>query len=157
MPKISALIHASNDASRLGRLLESLRPCDQVLIIDNASDESIEKVAHEYGADLRKSVPGVPPGAYSMDAIHEWILCLLPNESLSESLETSIFYWKEGDPKREDTFAMTVREEKEGRWSERPSEVRLINRCCMNWTGKLPPNLENAFVLTGHLLRFDHP
>jgi len=92
-----------------------------------------------------------------MDTVHEWVLSVLPNESLSEGLEASLFSWKEGDPKREDMFAFTLREEKEGRWSELPSEVRLVNRCCVNWTGKLPPNLEGAFVLPGHLLRFDHP
>jgi len=157
MPKISAIVHTRNDAPRLGRLLETLRPCDQVLIIDDSTDDSVQKVAHEYGAALRKCISGVTPGAYAMDAIHEWILCVLPNESLSEGLEASLFSWKEGEPKREDLFAMTIREEKEGQWSELSSEVRLINRCCVNWTGKMPPNLEGAFVLPGHLLRFDHP
>lgn len=157
MPKISAIIHTRNDAPRLGRLLETLRPCDQVLIIDDSTDDSVEKVAREYGADLRKFIPGVTPGAYSMDALNEWILCMLPNESLSEGLEASLFSWKEGDPKRQDVFAMVIREEKEGQWTEHASEVRLINRCCVNWTGTLPPNLDGAFVLPGHLLRFDHP
>ncbi len=157
MPKLSAIVHTRNDAPRVGRLLETLRPCDQVLIIDDSTDDGVEKVAHQYGASYRKCIPGVTPGAYSMDALHEWILCILPNESLSEGLEASLFSWKEGDPKREDTFAVTVREEKNGQWSDLPSEVRLINRCCVNWTGKLPPNLENAFVLPGHLNRFDTP
>ena len=157
MPKITAVIHARNDAPRLGRLLETLRPCDQVLIIDDSTDDSVEKLAHEYGADVRRCIPGVSPGAYAMDAVHEWIFCVLPNESLSEGLEASLFSWKDGDPKREDTFSVVVREEKDGQWSETPSEVRLINRCCINWTGKLPPNLDGAFVLPGHLLRFDHP
>jgi glycosyltransferase involved in cell wall biosynthesis len=157
MPKLSAIIHTRNDGPRLGRLLETLRPCDQVLIIDDTPDDSVEKVAREYGASLRKCIPGVTAGAYSMDSLHEWVLCVLPNESLSEGLEASIFSWKEGDPKKEDVFSMAVREEKEGQWEEHPAEVRLINRCCVNWTGKLPPNLEGAFVLPGHLLRFDHP
>ena len=157
MPKISAIVHTRNDAPRLGRLLETLRPCDQVLIIDDSSDDAVEKVAHEYGAAVRKCIPGVTPGAYAMDAIHEWILCVLPNESLSEGLEASLFSWKDSEPKREEVFSMTVREEKAGQWLEHPSEVRLINRHCVNSTGTLPPNLEGAVVLPGHLLRFDHP
>lgn len=151
------MIHTRNDAPRLGRLLETLRPCDEVLLIDDTEDGSVEKIAHDYGATVRKSIPGVSPGAYSMDALHEWILCLLPNESLSEGLEASLFSWKEGEPNREDQFAMALREEKEGKWSELPAEVRLINRNCVNWTSQLPPNLEGAFVLPGPLLRFDHP
>ncbi len=157
MPKISAIVHTRNDAPRLGRLLETLRPCDQVLIVDDSTDDAVEKLAHEYGADVRKCIPGVSAGAYSMDTVHEWVLSLCPNESLSEGLEASLFSWKEGEPKREDAFAVTVREEKEGQWSELPSEVRLVNRCCVNWIGALPPNLDGAFVLPGHLLRFDQP
>jgi hypothetical protein len=33
MPKITALLHTHNDALRLGRALDSLRPCDEVLVI----------------------------------------------------------------------------------------------------------------------------
>jgi glycosyltransferase involved in cell wall biosynthesis len=157
MPKLSAIIHSRNDAPRLGRLLETLRPCDQVLIIDESDDDSVQKVAREYGADFRKGIPGVSPGTYSMDTVHEWVLCILANESLSEALEASLFSWKEGEPKREDLFATTVREEKNGQWSELPSEVRLVNRGCVNWIGELPPNVEGAVVLPGHILRFDHP
>ena len=94
MPKLSAIVHTCNDAPRLGRLLEALRCCDEVLIIDDTPDDSVEKVAREHGASIRKHIPGVTPGAYSMDAQNEWILCVLPNESLSQELEASVAAWK---------------------------------------------------------------
>src|SRR5215472_1658187 len=78
MPKFTALLHTHNDALRLGRALQSLRPCDEVLIIDEGSEDDTAKVAREYGATLKTAIPGVSPGAYAMDAQHEWILCLRP-------------------------------------------------------------------------------
>lgn len=60
-----------------------LHCCDEVLIIGDTPDDPVEKVARKHGASIRKHIPGVTPGAYSMDAQNEWILCVLPNESLS--------------------------------------------------------------------------
>jgi glycosyltransferase involved in cell wall biosynthesis len=37
MPQLTALIHTHNDELRLGRALESLRPCDELLIFDHGS------------------------------------------------------------------------------------------------------------------------
>ena len=155
MPKLSAIVHTCNDAPRLGRLLETVRCCDEVLIIDDTPDDSVKKVAREHGASIRKHIPGVTPGAYSMDAQNEWILCLLPNESLSQELEASLATWKERDPKREDVFSIAVCEEKGGQRANHRAQVRLINRCCVNWTGNLPPDFEGATVLGGHLLRIN--
>ena len=95
MPKITALIHTRNDALRLGRALESLRPCDEVLVVDDASDDDTVKVAHQYGAYVKTAIPGVTPGAYAMDASYDWVLCIEPNEALSEGLEASLIEWKE--------------------------------------------------------------
>ena len=50
MPKLTALIRTSNDAVRIGRALESLRPCDEFLIIDDGSNDETARVAREYGA-----------------------------------------------------------------------------------------------------------
>lgn len=154
MPKLSALVHTCNDGQRMRSLLKSLSCCDQVLIIDDTPDDSVEKVAREYGASFRKHIPGVTPGAYSMDALNEWILCVLPNESLSQELEASLSAWKEGDPKREEAFSITVREETGDHSADHRAEVRLVNRSCVNWTGNLPPDLDGATILDGPLLRF---
>ncbi len=94
MPKITALLHTRNDALRLGRALDSLRPCDEVLIIDDNSDDDTVRVARANGAHIKTSTPGVTHGAYAMDASHDWILCLRPTEALSEELEASLLEWK---------------------------------------------------------------
>jgi len=73
MPRISALLHAHNDALRLGRALDSLRPCDEVLVIDDCSEDDTAKVAHQHGANLKSAIPGVTFGVYAMDAAHDWV------------------------------------------------------------------------------------
>src|SRR5215831_8092529 len=97
MSKLSALIHAHNDERRLARALDSLRPCDEVLVIDHESSDRTAEVAREHGAKVKTYVPGVQPGAYVGDLRHDWVLCLQPDEGLSEALEASLFEWKEKD------------------------------------------------------------
>jgi len=73
MLRISALLHTKNDAQRIGRALDSLRPCDEVLVIDHDSEDETAKIARDHGAKVQKAVPGVEDGAYAMDAAHDWV------------------------------------------------------------------------------------
>lgn len=158
MPKITALLHTHNDAGRLGRALESLRPCDEVLVIDDSSEDDTVKVAHEHGAKLKSSIPGVTPGAYAMDAANDWILCVFPNEALSEALEASLLEWKrENPPETLSCCKVSIRSQNGQGWQVLDPEVRLINRKLVNWAGELPPSQYCDITLTGELLRFDHP
>lgn len=158
MPKITALLHTHNDALRLGRALDSLRPCDEVLIIDDNSDDDTTRVAHENGASVKGAIPGVAQGAYAMDASHDWVLCLLPNEALSEELEASLLEWKQRDPEETLTCCkMQVREQNGTGWNALDPEVRLINRKLLNWVGDLPPSRHCDITLKGDLLRFNNP
>lgn len=158
MPKFTALLHTHNDALRLGRALDSLRPCDEVLIIDEDSGDDTERIAREHGAHFKKSIPGVTAAAYAHDAAHEWVLCLRPNESLSDDLEAALFEWKE---REEDPnvacLGITIRKENGAGWEKLPPEVRLVNRGRMNWVGEMPPNEACDVVLSGDLLSFEKP
>jgi glycosyltransferase involved in cell wall biosynthesis len=169
MAKITALIHTHNDVERIGRALDSLRACDEVLVIDHASTDDTAKLARQHGATVKEGVPGVNPGVYAIDARHDWILCLLATESVSEGLEASLFEWKErrdepigeGDKEKESSslcsVAMEIREEIEGGWKELGPHTRLVNRRHINWPGHLPQDDPKAEVLPGHLLRFVKP
>lgn len=95
MPSISALIHTCNDEHSIGRTLETLRPCDEVLVIDHASSDGTVKTAQQYGATVIAAVAGVEDGAYAVHCSNDWVLCLQPNESLSETLESALFEWKD--------------------------------------------------------------
>jgi glycosyltransferase involved in cell wall biosynthesis len=158
MPKITALLYTHNDALRLGRALDSLRPCDEVLIIDDNSEDETARVAHENGAAVKNSIPGVTEGAYAMDASNDWILWLLPTEALSEELEASLLEWKNQEPDATlSCCKLTVREQNATGWHALKPEVRLINRKLLNWVGELPPERHCDVTLKGDLLRFRDP
>jgi glycosyltransferase involved in cell wall biosynthesis len=156
MPKITALIHTNNDGLRLGRALDSLRACDQVIVIDHGSDDNTEKVARDHGAEFKKAISGVDPGTYAVDARHEWVLCLCANESLSEPLEASLFEWKSNDQEAI-AFNFRVKQETEQGWQNGQTETRLVNRSKVNWTGYLPPTTTVNETIAGEILRFQHP
>ena len=169
MPNITALIHTHNDAQRIGRALESLRAVDEVLVIDHGSTDDTQKVARHHGATVKEGVPGVNPGVYVIDARNDWIFCMLPNESVGESLEASLFEWKdridepldeaEKDAKSgfNDTYSVGIREETDTGWKALAPETRLINRKQINWSDAIPPNNHESVLLAGDLLRFSKP
>jgi len=157
MAKITALIHTLNDGLRLGRALDSLRACDQVIVVDHGSTDNTERVARDHGAEFKQGIPGVDRGAYSVDAGHDWILCLRPNESVSEPLEAALFEWKSKDHDDVGAFNVRLREESASGWKNSGPETRLVNRKNINWTGDLPPTTTVHEVLNGDLLQFHHP
>jgi glycosyltransferase involved in cell wall biosynthesis len=152
--KISALIHACDNERSLGRALDSLRPCDEVIVVDHNSNDDTAKIAREHGARVIAGVPGVDRGAYSQDARNQWILCLLPQEALAEELEAALFEWSEAEHEEAQMgFNMAIREQNGAGWKSLPPEMRLANRQQINWTGDLPPSNPNAPALAGYILR----
>lgn len=152
--KITALLHTSNDALHLGRALDSLRACDEVIVVDHGSSDDTVKVAREHGAKVVQAVNGVDHGAYVQDAGNDWILCLHPYEALAEQLEASLFEWRENEHADNAMgFNIAVREQSTDGWKFLPPEMRLANRRQINWTGDLPPGNPNAPSLRGHILR----
>lgn len=154
MPKISALIHCNHQAQLLARALETLHCCDEIVIVDHDSDAETEKVAREHGALLKQAISGVDDGAYAVDCSHDWIFCLLPNETMSEALEAAIFEWKESEPEEVPGYAIRIREQTSKGWRNLGREMRLANRRRINWKDLVPPELENSGELNGDLLRF---
>ncbi len=156
VPKITALIHAHADAVRIGRLLDSLRPCDEVLVVTHGGDDT-QRVVREHGAIVKQGVAGVSAGLYLVDAANDWIFCVRPDEALSEALEATLFGWKQKDPGDASAFSVGIREETPAGWKSCSPETRLVNRNRINWTTELPPYAASAALLAGDLLRFCNP
>ncbi len=161
MPGIAALLHCANDALRLGRTLEMLLPCDQILVIDHHSSDNTLRIARQYGATI---VPAdMPDHNRNLDlARHDWVFCLEPGESISDTLQASLFEWSALTPRDvagSVAFSLQVREQTaDERWIDLPSpETRLVPRNWTDWRGRLPAPTPGAVKLEGELLRFALP
>ena len=171
MPPITALLHTKNDALRLGRCLETLYPCDHILIVDHASSDATVHVAREYGADVVAATE-FSPEQYFRSAAPGWILSLDPRESLTESLAASFFELKADlkielkserssdriDPYLARAFSVFLREETAGGWLDVSApQTRLVPHTWNRWNGIFPIHDPSAFTLEGELLRFNFP
>lgn len=160
MPPITAILNTYNDERRLSRVLQTLYPCDEILIVDHGSTDRTLCIARDYAASIPHTVV-TPPAHHQLQlARHDWILCLLPSEALTEGLEASLFEWKmraSSDLNNIVAGAVVVREETVAGWSSLPPSTRLIPRTWTSWEGLLPRNHSQALTLTGDLLRFRLP
>jgi len=87
------MIHTFNDERQLGRTLETLHPamrshCGSRFERPDSADRAA------VWSEGPTSRAGVQDGAYATDCKHDWVLCLLPTETLTETLEASLLEWK---------------------------------------------------------------
>ncbi|MGA9713164.1 MAG: hypothetical protein WBR31_15340 [Candidatus Sulfotelmatobacter sp.] len=165
MPPITALLHTKNDALRLGRALEMLLPCSEIVVVDHHSADATLRVAREYGARIVTADAHSTADHYLDLARCDWILCLDPAESISEGLQASLFEWS-ALPTRPDlggaangsAFSVFVRQQTSDGWLRLPApETRLSPRGWTRWEGRLPAHEPSAVALEGELLRFASP
>jgi hypothetical protein len=141
----------------LGRALESLRPCDEILIVDHGSTDSTLRIASEYGATIRTPVPNSSVTDQVAYACHEWIFCILPSETLTESLEASLFEWKLYTTEQIaqiTSASVVVKDEAKNSGSETVTSTRLVPKSWSLWHGPLPKHDPRSVLLQGPLLRF---
>jgi glycosyltransferase involved in cell wall biosynthesis len=166
MPLITALLHTANDGQRLGRALEMLLPCAEILIVDHHSTDATVRVAREYGARVVEARGQAPANHYLEEALHDWILCLLPSESITEGLQATLFEWSslpDAAVAEPSGFSVVVREQVGKDWMDRDwrelpePEIRLIPRNWTLWHGNLPAHHPSSRALEGELLRIAFP
>lgn len=167
MASITALLFTQNDALRLGRALETLYACDEILIVDRGSRDATVRVAREYGALVVDARPGPSPADYvrsiqTAAVSPRWILCLDPHESLTEKLAASLFEWKSELARHEaaaaSAFSVFLREETAEGWVEVPAaQTRLVPLNWNLWKGTLPMQEPAEITLEGEVLRFAFP
>ncbi len=172
MPSITAVLHTENDALRLGRALETLYPCDDIVVIDHGSRDATVRIARQYGAKVVDANATRSPQDYLQCANPEfanpgfagpagWILSLDPCESLTEKLAASLFEWKSAwlpSASSGAVFSVFLREETPQGWLEVPTaETRLVPHDWKGWNGKHPVHDRSAVTLEGELLRFIFP
>ncbi len=161
MPPITALLHTANDALRLGRTLEMILPCSEIVVVDHHSTDATRRVAREYGGRIVLADRDETANQYLDLARYDWIFCMQPGESITESLQASLFEWSalpSDGVAAGVAFSVFVREQTGEHWLELPApETRLIPRGWTRWHGQLPAQESSAVALEGELLRFDLP
>ncbi len=163
MPAITALLHTKNDARRLGRCLETLYACDEILIVDHGSQDATVRVARQYGARVAQAAPDASCVPYPPATPAEWILALDPRESLSEGLAASLFEWKtewkagHSGGFSSPAFAVVLHEQSAEGWIRLPAQTRLVPGIWKRWEKGFPMHQASAVTLEGALWRFGFP
>jgi glycosyltransferase involved in cell wall biosynthesis len=156
--KITATIITLNEERNIERAIESLRCCDEILIIDSGSVDRTVELAEKLGARVVEADWRGYAGQKNWaaeQAAHDWILSLDADEALSEALEAEIWNLKKNGP-RYDAYTMPRLAQYCGRWILHSGwypdrKIRLYNRHKAKWVGDfVHESLEVAGRL-GHL------
>jgi glycosyltransferase involved in cell wall biosynthesis len=141
--KISATIITQNEERNLPRAIESLRCCDEILVVDSGSTDRTVEIAEKYGARVLEANWRGYAGQknYASDeAAHDWVLSIDADEALSEDLEAEMWQIKKNGPQY-DAYTVPRMAQYLGRWilhsgwyPER--KIRLFDRRKAKWVGQ---------------------
>src|SRR3974377_1208900 len=141
--KISATIITYNEERNIARAMESLRCCDEILVVDSGSNDRTCEIAANLGARVEESewlgYAGQKNYA-SEKAAHDWVLSIDADEALSEALEAEIWQLKKRGPAH-DGYTMPRLAQYLGRWIFHSGwypdrKVRLFDRRKAKWVGR---------------------
>ena len=156
--KISATIIAFNEERNVPRVIESLRCCDEILVLDSGSNDRTVEIATKLGARVVEASwhgYAAQKNIATELATHDWILSLDADESLSEALEAEIWHIKNAGPAH-DGYTMPRLAQYLGRWILHSGwyphrKVRLFNRQTAKWVGAFVHESVKVEGSVGHL------
>ena len=156
--KISATIITYNEERNIARAMESLRCCDEIVVVDSGSTDRTAEIAQKLGARVIE----YPWGGYSRQknyaaecAAHDWVLSIDADEALSEALEGEIWQIKKNGPQF-DAYTMPRLAQYLGRWILHSGwypdrKVRLFRRHKARWVGEFVHESVVVDGTVGHL------
>jgi glycosyltransferase involved in cell wall biosynthesis len=141
--KISAILVTLNEEANLPRAIESLRCCDEIVVVDSGSTDRTVEIATRLGARVVESEwmgYAAQKNFAAQQAAHDWVLCLDADEALSEALEAEIWEIKRSGPQA-DGYTIPRLAQYMGRWILHSGwhpdrKVRLYNRLKAKWVGR---------------------
>ncbi len=157
--RISAAIIACNEERNIARVIESLRCCDEVVVVDSGSVDRTREIAAKLGArviETRWMGYAEQKNFAAAQATHDWILSLDADEALSEALEADIWHIKKTGPAY-DGYSMPRLAQYLGRWILHSGwypdrKVRLYDRRKARWVGQY---VHESVVVEGTVGRLD--
>jgi glycosyltransferase involved in cell wall biosynthesis len=156
--KISATIITCNEERNIARAMESLRCCDEIIVVDSGSIDRTPEIAEKLGANVVES----PWSGYARQknlaaerASYDWILSIDADEALSEALEGEIWHIKKHGPQY-DAYTMPRLAQYLGRWILHSGwypdrKVRLYDRRKARWVGEFVHESVQVDGSVGHL------
>ena len=156
--KISAAIITFNEERNIARVIESLRCCDEILVLDSGSNDRTVEIATKLGARVEEASwhgyaaqKNIAAGL----AANDWILSLDADESLSEALEAEIWHIKKSGAQYQG-YTMPRLAQYLGRWILHSGwhpdrKVRLFDRRKARWVGEFVHESVKVDGPVGHL------
>ncbi len=140
--KITATIITLDEERNIARAIESLRCCDEILILDSGSTDRTVELAENLGARVFEAGWRGYAGQKNWaaeQAAHDWIFSLDADEALSEALEAEIWTLKKSGP-RFDAYTMPRMARYLGSWILHSGwypdrKIRLYDRRKAQWVG----------------------
>ena len=156
--KITATIITLNEERNIARAIESLRCCDEILIVDSGSVDRTAELAANLGARVIEANWRGYAGQKNWaaeQATHDWVLSLDADEALSEALEAEIWNLKKTGP-RYDGYTMPRLARYLGRWILHcgwypDRKLRLYDRRKARWVGSFVHESVQVKGHVGHL------
>ena len=156
--KISAAIITFNEERNVARAIESLRCCDEIVVVDSGSTDRTVELATKHGARVLDMAWRGYAGQknYASECCeNDWVLSLDADESLSEALEAEIWQIKKNGPEF-DAYTMPRLAQYLGRWILHSGwypdrKVRLFDRRRAKWVGSYVHESVMVEGTIGHL------
>lgn len=156
--QISATIIARDEERNIARAIESLRCCDEIVVVDSGSIDRTIEIATKLGARVVEAGWRGYAGQKNFAAEcakYEWILSIDADEALSESLEADIWLLKKNGPQF-DSYTMPRLAQYLGKWILHSGwypdrKVRLYRRDKATWIGDYVHESVTVYGTTGHL------
>ncbi|MBV9083501.1 MAG: glycosyltransferase family 2 protein [Acidobacteriaceae bacterium] len=156
--KISATIITFNEERNIARVIESLRCCDEILVLDSGSNDRTVEIATKHGARVVEASwhgYAAQKNIAAELASHDWILALDADESLSEALEAEIWQIKKSGPSH-DGYTVPRLAQYLGRWILHGGwypdrKIRLFDRRKAKWIGDFVHESVKVEGGVGHL------
>lgn len=156
--KISATIITYNEQNNIARAIESLRFCDEVVVVDSGSVDRTVEIADKLGARVLEH----PWHGFAKqknfaaeEARFDWIFSIDADESLSEALEGEMWQLKKHGPQH-DAYTVPRLAQYLGRWILHSGwypdrKIRLYNRQKGHWVGSYVHERVQVAGTIGHL------
>jgi glycosyltransferase involved in cell wall biosynthesis len=156
--QISATIIARDEERNIARAIESLRCCDEIVVVDSGSIDRTIEIATKLGARVVEAGwrgYAAQKNFAAECAKYDWILSIDADEALSESLEADIWLLKKNGP-RFDAYTMPRLAQYLGKWILHSGwypdrKVRLYRRDKAKWIGDYVHESVTVYGTIGHL------